>query len=67
MKKLVIFFIAVISTTSLVIADNIDKLSAGTQMFLSERKGEVRLPKLNQKLPAMENADDLLFFDEELN
>lgn len=66
MKKLVIFFIAVISTTSLVIADNIDKLSAGTQMFLSERKGEVRLPKLNQKLPAMENADDLLFFDEEL-
>lgn len=30
-------------------ADNINKLSASTQMFLSERKGEVKLLKLGEK------------------
>ena len=49
MRKFFIFLIVVLSVTSPAIADNIDKLSAGTQMFLSERKGEIKLPKLKEK------------------
>ena len=37
MKKILIFLIVAISATSMVFADNIDKLSAGTKMFLMKR------------------------------
>ena len=37
MRKFLIFLIVAISATSMVFADNIDKLSAGTKMFLMKR------------------------------
>ena len=49
MRKFLIFLIAAITATSFALAENIDKLSAGTQMFLSERSGETKLPKLKEK------------------
>lgn len=55
MRNFFIFLIVALSATSSAIADNIDKLSAGTQMFLSERKGEIKLPKLKEKLFVEDN------------
>ncbi|MBR6489026.1 MAG: S8 family serine peptidase, partial [Muribaculaceae bacterium] len=64
MRKLLLFFVVAISATSLALADNIDKLSAGTQMFLSERDGKVMLPKSKQKLSIVDAVDSLVVIDE---
>lgn len=64
------FFMVAITATTIALADNIDKLSAGTQMFLSERRGEVKLPKLKEKrfLSDMQQTNDSirLYKDESL-
>lgn len=65
MRKFFIFLIVAITTTSIAMADNLDKLSAGTQMFISERDGKSKLPKLKQKLPVTEANDTMLLFTDE--
>lgn len=47
MRKFLIFLIAAITATSFALAENIDKLSAGTQMFLMMRAENAKQGNLN--------------------
>ena len=69
MRKSLLIFLVAIFATSIAFADNIDKLSAGTQMFLSERRGEIKLPRLKDKRTVADlqqaAGDSLILFKDE--
>ena len=69
MRKSLLIFLVAIFATSIAFADNIDKLSAGTQMFLSERRGEIKLPRLKDKMTVADlqqaAGDSLILFKDE--
>ena len=69
MRKSLLIFLVAIFATSVAFADNIDKLSAGTQMFLSERRGEIKLPRLKDKMTVADlqqaAGDSLILFKDE--